>query len=141
MKNKACTKVLLVDSHNSTRINMNFILKKGKNIDVIAETKNGRTAIQLTGELKPDVVVLDYELPDMDGLEVIRQIIAVSANVKVLIVSMHSDSRFVVRMLHAGASGYLLKDSAYEELTKAIYHIISNHSYVSPGIAGIAMEE
>ena len=139
MAEKTKIKVLLADKNENSRKSLRSILEKEKYIEVIAEAMDYQTAVRLTGELKPDIVIIDFAMPDKKGLATIKQIIAVLPDVKVIIVSMHSNSRFVVRMLQAGASGYLLKDSAYEELTKAIRTVVSDKTYISPGIAGISI--
>ena len=141
MNKKTDIKILLTDKDENTRKILRSILEKEQDMDVIAEVRDYKTTKQFMSEFKPDVVVLDYAMKNMNGLESIQQTITVLPGVKVLVVSIHSDSRFVVRILHAGASGYLLKDRAYEELSNAIRTVVSDKTYISPGIAGISMEE
>jgi len=141
MVEKTKIKVLLAVKDKKMCKSLRSILEKEQNIKVIAEVMDSQTVVQITDKIKPDIVVLDYALQKVNVLEGIQQIIAVLPGVKVLVVSIHSDSRLVVRILHAGASGYLLLDCAYEELATAIRTIISNKTYISPGIAGISKEE
>lgn len=107
---------------------------------VVGEAENGRTTVQFVQTLLPNVVVMDIGMPDLNGIEATHQIAAISRRVKVIALSMHSDKRFVKGMLGAGASGYLLKDCAFEELAQAIRAVYANRTYLSPEIAGIVVE-
>ncbi len=102
---------------------------------VAGEAGNGREAVELVGQIIPDVVVMDLTMPEMSGFEATRQIVAEHPGTRVLALSMHSDKRFVAQALNAGASGYLLKDCALEELIRAINVVIAGQVYLSPGIA------
>jgi DNA-binding NarL/FixJ family response regulator len=95
----------------------------------------------LSRKLKPDVVIIDIAMPDLNGIEATRQIIADTPDVKVTALSMLSDTKFVREMLSAGASGYLLKDSAFEELGKALHTIVNNQTYLSPKIASLVVKD
>jgi DNA-binding NarL/FixJ family response regulator len=97
--------------------------------------------LRLVQELKPQVVIMDISMPDLNGIEATRQMLAESPGVKVIALSMHSDSLFVLNMLKAGASGYLLKDCALEELTKAIRTVVRQKTYLSPGISDIVIKD
>jgi two-component system response regulator NreC len=108
---------------------------------VVAEAENGRMAVQLAQKLLPEVVVMDIGMPDLNGIEATRQILANNPKVKVIALSMHSAKRFVVEMLKVGASGYLLKDCAFEELALAIRTAITNKVYVSPSVNGMMIKE
>jgi len=127
-------KVILADDHQIMREGLRSVLEKQKDMEVVAEAKNGREAVELSQELSPDVIVMDIAMPDLNGIEATRQIVAQAPEVKVLALSMHSDRRFAAGMLSAGASGYLLKDCASEELVQAIRTVTSGQSYLSPGI-------
>jgi DNA-binding NarL/FixJ family response regulator len=117
------------------------LLEKQPDIEVVAEAENGRTAVQLARELSPDVVIMDIAMPDLNGIGAAYQIIAESPGVKVVALSMHSDRRFVARMFRAGASGYLLKDCAFEELARAVRTVAADEVYLSPRIASIVIED
>lgn len=134
-------RVLLADDHKIVREGLRSLLEKQHGIEVIAEAENGRTAVRLARKLSPDVVVMDIAMPDLNGIGATFQIIAESPGVKVIALSMHSDRRFVARMFKAGASGYLLKDCAFEELDRAINAVVANQIYLSPGIAGVVVED
>jgi DNA-binding NarL/FixJ family response regulator len=126
--------ILLADDHKIVREGIKALIEKQTDMEVIAETEDGRTTVQLALQLLPDVVIMDVGMPDMNGIEATRQIIANAPNIKIIALSMHSDRRFVAEMLKAGASGYLLKDCAFEELINAIHAVIANHTYLSPAI-------
>ncbi len=104
-------------------------------MEVIADAEDGRTTVKLAKELSPDVVVMDITMPDMNGIEATRQMLSENPHIKVIGLSMHSDQRFVVEMLKAGASGYLLKECAFEELVNAIHTVTKNQIYLCPPIA------
>ncbi len=104
-------------------------------MEVVAEAENGRAALSLTRKLKPNVIVMDIHMPDMNGIDATRQIVTEFPGVKIIAFSMHSDRKFVVGMLKAGVSGYLLKEAAFEELAHAIRTVVANRNYLCPKIA------
>jgi len=110
-------------------------------MEVIAEADDGRAAARLSQELKPDVVVMDVSMSGLTGIEATRQIVGKTRGVKVLALSMHTDRKFVVEMLKAGASGYLLKDCAFEELENAILTVAAKRRYLSPKLADIVIKD
>jgi len=133
--------VLLVEDHQIVREGLRALLDKQEDIEVVAEAEDGRAAVRLARELCPDVVVLDIVMPGLNGIETARQLIDESRRVKVLALSAHCDKRFVVEILRAGASGYLVKDCAREELVSAIRAVMANQAYLSPRVAGSVIEE
>ena len=135
------TRIILADDHGIMREGLRALLEKQSGIEVIAEADNGRTTVELSRELKPDVVIIDIAMPDLNGIEATRQIVAESPGVKVIALSMYSDRKFVREMLSAGASGYMLKDSAFEELDKAVSTVNDNKIYLSPGIAETVVKD
>jgi DNA-binding NarL/FixJ family response regulator len=134
-------RVLLADDHNIVREGLRSLLEKEPDIDIVAMADNGRTAVQLAAELKPDVAVLDIAMPEMNGIEATRRISRDDPQVKVLALSMHSARRFVTEALSAGAKGYLLKDCAAEELVRAIRTVAANETYLSPKVAGLIIKD
>ncbi len=134
-------KILLADDHRIVRDGLRSLLEKQRGMEVIAEARNGRETLQLALEKRPDVVVMDIAMPDLNGIEATRQITGALPQVKVLVLSMHSEKRFVTEVLRAGASGFLLKDCALEELVRAISAVVANQTYLTPGIAGIVIED
>jgi DNA-binding NarL/FixJ family response regulator len=134
-------RILLADDHRIMREGLRSLLEKQPDTEVIAEAENGRTTLQMSRRFKPDVILMDIIMPDLNGIEATRQILAELPDIKVIALSMHSDKKFVVEMLNAGASGYLLKDTAFEELGKALHTVVNNRTYLSPKIAGLMAED
>ena len=134
-------RVLLSDDHRMVREGLRTLLDKEPNIEVVGEAEDGRSTIELVRKLRPQVVVMDITMPDLNGMDATRKIIEELPSVKVLALSMHTDQRFVERMLNAGAKGYLPKDCAFEELARAIRTVVSNETYLSPGIADIVRRD
>lgn len=134
-------KIILADDHRIMREGLRALLEREEGIEVLAEAENGRTTVELCRELNPDVVVIDIGMPDLNGIDATRQIVRESPTVKVIALSMHSDRKFVKEMLSAGASGYLLKDSAFEELGTALATVINNQTYLSPKIADTVVKD
>ena len=134
-------KILLADDHRIMRSGLRSLLDKEPDMEVVAEAENGRMTVQLARKLSPDVVIMDITMPDLNGIEASRQILSEAPDVKVVALSMHSDEQFVVEMLDAGASGYLLKDCALGELCLAIRAVVANQNYLSPGIASIVIKD
>jgi DNA-binding NarL/FixJ family response regulator len=135
------TRVLLADDHRIIREGLRSLLQKQPDMEVVDEAEDGITAVRLTEKLHPDIVIMDIGMPDLNGIEAARQIIARVKNVKVIALSMHSDKRFVLEMLKAGASGYLLKDCAFEELIGAIRTVRSGQIYLSNRVTGVVVDE
>ncbi len=134
-------KILLADDHRITRQGLRSLLEKQDGMEVVAEAENGRTAVRLVEQLEPDVVIMDVTMPDMNGVEAARQITSRSPQIKVIALSMHSDTLFVTEMLRSGAAGYLLKDCAFDELARAIRTVMDDKTYLSPSISGIVVED
>ena len=128
-------KVLLGDDHRIMRQGLRALLEKEPDIEVIGEAEDGYSTIELARKLKPQVVVMDITMPNLNGIEATHQITKEVPGVKVLALSMHTDQRFVEEMLKAGATGYLPKDCASEELVCAIHAVLANKIYLSPMIA------
>jgi DNA-binding NarL/FixJ family response regulator len=117
------------------------LLEHTLHYEVVGEASNGMMATQLAAKLKPDVVVMDVSMPDMNGMEATRRIVAKDPAIKVIALSMHSDKRFVSEMLAAGAIGYLLKDCAFEEVATAIKAVMSGKLYISPAVTGLVIKD
>lgn len=134
-------KILLADDHKITRDGLKALLESQKNMIVIGEAENGRQAVRLASDLAPDVVVMDINMPELNGIEATRQIIAELPETKIIALSMYSDKRYVVGMLKAGVSGYLLKNCAFDELVSAITAVVANQNYMSQKIADTVMKD
>jgi two-component system response regulator NreC len=134
-------KVLLVDDHKITRDGLIALIEKQSNMEVVGEADNGRDAIRLMKKSVPDVVIMDISMPDLNGIDATRQILAISPVTKVIALSMYSDRHYVEGMLSAGVSGYLIKNCAFDELVQAIFAVMSGQSYLSPRIVDIVMKD
>jgi len=132
-------RIIIADDHQIVRNGLCSLIEKELDIEVIAEAANGRSAVRIALELAPDVVIMDIAMPDLNGIEATRQIIAALPGTKIIALSMHADKRYVMEMLKAGASGYVLKDNAYEELACAIHTTLGNRTYLSPQVAEIVI--
>lgn len=116
-------RVLIADDHAIMRVGIKNILSRSSDICVIGEANNGAEAIQLIDELKPDVLVLDMEMPVMDGVEVARRLQALNSPVRILVLSAYDDRQYIIEMLKMGAAGYLIKDEAPEVIVEAVLGI------------------
>jgi DNA-binding NarL/FixJ family response regulator len=134
-------RVLLADDHQIVREGLGSLLEKQGDMEVVGEAGDGRTAVNLARMLQPAVVVMDLTMPELNGIEATRQIMAAAPGVKVIALSMHADKRFVIEVFRAGAVGYVLKESAFEEVAHAIHSVTSGQSYVSPAISGILIAD
>jgi DNA-binding NarL/FixJ family response regulator len=134
-------KIILADDHKIVRQGLRTMLESEADIEVIGEADDGRMAVRLARELSPQVIIMDVGMPDLNGIEATRQVLAESPGIKVIGLSMHCDRRFVMNMLKAGASGYLLKDSAFEELATAIRMVLGGKVYLSTEIANIVVKD
>lgn len=134
-------RIMLVDDHKMIRDGLKSLLLQHKNMEVVGEAADGQAAVQMAGKLAPDIVVIDIGMPELNGMEATRQITELRARTKIIGLSMHADRRYVARMLKAGASGYILKDSAFEELVLAIETVSKGKIYLSPQIAGTVVNE
>jgi DNA-binding NarL/FixJ family response regulator len=123
------------------RHGLRSLLATHQGIQVVGEAENGRDAVRLTKELEPDVVIMDVAMPELNGIEATHQITSTSAKVRVITLSMHFDRQLVSKMLEAGASGYLLKDCAAEELVEAIRTVFRGGTYLGRKIEPIVIKD
>jgi DNA-binding NarL/FixJ family response regulator len=133
-------KIILADDHKVLRQGLKSLLDTHKEFQVIAEADDGLSAIKLVKKHKPDIVILDIGMPNMNGIQATQHIVN-ETNTKVLALSMPSDQRFVSKMLQSGASGYMLKDCAFEELISAVQTIATGKIYLSNDITGSIINE
>ena len=135
------TRILLVDDHRLFRSGLNSLLARQPNIKIVGEAEDGVSAVRMALELAPDIVLMDISMPKLNGIEATRQILSQNGAARVIVLSMHADRRFVIEALKAGARGYLLKDSAIEEVLNAVGAIASNQVYLSRRITNIVVED
>ena len=134
-------KILLADDHKIIREGLRALIERQSDMEVAAEAEDGMETVKLARKLSPDIIIMDIGMPGMNGIDATRQIVAEDNNIRVIALSMHSDRRFVLQMLKAGASGYLLKDSAFEELVIAIHTIMKKQPYLSPKVTDVVVKE
>ena len=125
-------KVILVDDHKIIREGLRALLEKEGNIEIIGEAEDGTIALQMLKKSVPDIIVMDISMPKLNGIEATRQIKHDYPDIRIIALSMHRDNLYISNMLEAGASAFLLKDCAAEELIKAIHTVMSNQTYLSP---------
>ncbi len=128
-------RVLLADDHAVVRQGTRELLDREEDIDVIAEASDGRQAVQLAIRERPDVVVMDFAMPELNGIEATRQIKAVAPGIAVLVLTAYDSHQYIFAFLEAGAAGYLLKDVQVDELVKAIRAVHAGESILHPAIA------
>ena len=135
------TTILLVDDHRIVREGLRTLLGQQPDLAVVGEAADGRDAVTQACLLRPDVIVMDIAMPELNGVEATRLILAELPAVRIVALSMYADRRFVAEILRAGALGYVLKDGAFEELALAIRTVTEGKTYLSPSIAGLVVEE
>ena len=135
------TTILLADDHQLMRQGLRSMLDEQPGLQVIGEADNGRTAVQMAHDLHPDVIIMDVTMPDLNGIDATRQIRGDDPTSKVIGLSMHRERQFVMQMLAASASGYLLKDSPLEELLAAIEAVARGEVFISSKITDVLVKE
>ena len=132
-------RIILVDDHEMVRRGLITVLQEQEDLEIVGEAGDGLTAIRLAEELKPDLMVLDVEMPGLDGIETARQILRISPNSKILALSIHKEQDYVTAMFSVGASGYILKESALDELVEAIRTVDAGQKYISSKLVDIVL--
>jgi two-component system, NarL family, invasion response regulator UvrY len=127
-------RVLVVDDHTLVRAGLCKLLEGEGDLEVIAQTGSGREAVQLCQEHKPDVVILDYNLPDQDGLATTEQIMALKLKTHVLVLTMYANEEYAIRVIRAGAAGFIIKGASTDELVAAVRKVASGGVHVSPAV-------
>ena len=133
--------ILLTDDHHIVRSGLRSLIESQPNFKIVGEAENGRQAIQLCRELAPDIILMDISMPELNGIEATRQVLADSAKTKIIILSVHSSRRFVAEVFKAGASGYLLKNCSFDEIVAAVNAVIEGGVYICPQIARFVRDD
>lgn len=134
-------RILLADDHKLLREGFRSLISEQSNMSVVAEAEDGRSAVQLAAKLSPDIVIMDISMPGMNGIEAARLILTANPAVQVISLSMHLDRRMVLEMFKAGASGYLLKECAFDEVVRAVQVVASKGIYLSPKVADVLLKD
>jgi DNA-binding NarL/FixJ family response regulator len=137
----ATIRIVLADDHDVVRAGIRGVLERIPGVEIVGETDNGRTLIDLARDLTPNLVLTDIAMPDLNGLEATRQIVALDLGVRVLVLSMHSSRQFVSEVLKAGASAYILKNNASREVPLAVHAAMDGKIFLSPGVADVVVED
>ena len=138
---KTKTKVLLVDDHTIVRQGIKALLDTQEGIEVVGEAEDGREAIEKAKQMAPNVIVIDITMPNLNGIEATRQIKKINPEMKVLVLTVHDNEEYVHRILQAGASGYLLKESAVSDLVSAINAVEKGDIFLSPSISKVVVKD
>jgi len=134
-------RILLADDHQLMRSGVRLMLEREPDLAVVGEASDGREAVSLTKSLKPEVVVMDIGMPNLNGIEAAQQMTEEDPDLAIVMVSMHSDESYVLRALKAGARGYLLKDSAEADLIKAVHAVGGGKSFFSPAVSKMLLDD
>jgi DNA-binding NarL/FixJ family response regulator len=134
-------KILLADDHTIVRQGLKLIISAHPDLEVVGEAANGREAVEIAEKLRPDMVLMDVAMPELNGIEATRRLVAANARVKVLVLSMHKEAVYVREILKAGARGYILKDAIDTELLNAIRSVAKGDGYISPAVSGALLND
>jgi len=134
-------KVLVVDDHAIVRQGLRRILEEATGVKFGGEAPNGVEALKMIRTEKWDVILLDISMPEKNGIDTLKQIMDGSKAARVLILSMYPEDQYAVRLMKAGASGYLTKDAAPERLVEAIFNVVAGKKYISPTLAELLLQE
>jgi two-component system, NarL family, response regulator NreC len=134
-------KILLADDHTIVRQGLKLILSAHTDLQVVGEAANGREATELAAKLKPDIVLMDVAMPEVNGIEATRRMVEANSRIKVLVLSMHKEAVYVREILRAGARGYILKDAIDTELLSAVRSVARGDGYISPAVSGALLSD
>ena len=134
-------RILLADDHSLVRKGLRLLLERAPGLEVAGEAADGREAVHLAETLGPDIVIMDIAMPQWNGIDATARIVKQNPRIGVIILSMHSDESYLMRALTAGAKGYLLKDSAEEDLLRAVQAVAQGRPFFSPVIAQTLLED
>lgn len=133
-------RVLIVDDHTILRQGVKALLDNQEGIQVVGEAQDGREALKITDEVKPDVILMDIAMPGLNGLEATRRIRKKHPQTKILVLTMYTNEEYISQIFKAGANGYLVKETAYDDLVSAIHAVQSGEAFMSPSISRKVIE-
>ena len=134
-------RIVLADDHKLMRSGLRVLLEQQQDFAVVGEASDGREAVSLVSSQKPDVLVMDIGMPNLNGIEAAAQITQNHPEISIVMLSMHSDESYVLRALKAGAKGYLLKDSAETDLIRAVHSVAEGKSFFSPAVSKVLLDD
>jgi two-component system response regulator NreC len=134
-------RILLADDHSLVRQGFRRILEGQSDMTVVGEASNGRLALEMAGQLRPDILVMDVTMPELNGIEATRQVTKQFPRMRVVALSMQKDGVYVREMLRAGARGYLLKECTEQDLVSAIREVSAGKAWLSPDVSGAVLED
>jgi DNA-binding NarL/FixJ family response regulator len=134
-------KILIVDDHGIVREGLKSLLQNQSDMEVVGEGQDGQIAVELAEQLSPDMVIMDMSMPNLNGIEATRLILQHSPNIKVIILSMHSDRHIVKETLEVGASAYVLKSNLFDEMLRALETVAEGGRYLSPRITDVVVDD
>ncbi len=134
-------RILIADDHGVMRKGLRLQLEQHEGLEVVGEASDGRDAVRLAEQLRPDLVIMDIGMPNLNGVEATAQIVKHNPGIGVIILSVHSDEEYLLRALTAGAKGYLLKESADVDLLRAVQAVAQRKSFFSPAVAKMLLDD
>jgi len=134
-------RILIADDHGVMRRGLRLQLEQHEGIEVVGEASDGRDAVKLAEQLRPDLAIMDIGMPNLNGIEATAQIVKRNPNIGVIMLSVHSDEEYLLRALSAGAKGYLLKESADVDLLRAVQAVAQKKSFFSPTVARMLLDD
>jgi DNA-binding NarL/FixJ family response regulator len=134
-------KVLIVDDHEIMREGMSALLRKYSQFEVVGQATDGRQALEMASQLKPDVIIMDVGMPNLNGVDATKKLISMYPDLKIMALSAHSDGAIVAKMIKAGASGYMLKESAFDELIEGLNTLLDGKTFLCNKISKVVFSD
>lgn len=135
------TKVLLVDDHEIMREGISALLRRYSEFEVVGQAADGRQALEMVSQLEPDIIIMDVGMPNLNGVDATKQLLSINPRLKVMALSTHSDGAVVAKMIKAGAMGYILKESAFEELIEGLNTLLDGRTFLCNKISKVVFSE
>jgi len=135
------TKVLLVDDHKIMREGISALLRRYSEFEVVGQAADGRQALEMASQLKPDIIIMDVGMPNLNGVDATKQLLSMNPDLKIMALSTHSDGAVVAKMIKAGAKGYILKESAFEELIEGLNTLQDDRTFLCNKISKVVFSE